>query len=234
MSHQPGHPPAANQGNKYYGQTSTPLQPTPGRPRQLPAVLPLTRRTSKKQQVLAMLLYSLISILILVSCLFTINSNIDKDPNSWFGLIKFCQTVVLVCVLAPATTLLCAALFGSWRGALVSCISIYSSIQITHLLNNHFWIDMSLASFWFLIPVFIVILLVGLSYDLRKYVGAPINVIVILLGALVLVVVLLFIAWKNGDPNGPVTMLYGGIVLIAPLWGLLTAGVEEIIQKCLA
>ncbi|WP_151759453.1 hypothetical protein [Dictyobacter vulcani] len=186
MSDQPGRPSPVHSGNNYYGQTSTPRQGAPLRPWQQPAVLPLTRRTSKKQQVLAMLLYSLISILILVSCLFTINSNIDKDPNSWFGLIKFCQTVVLVCVLAPATTLLCAALFGSWRGALVSCISIYSSIQITHLLNNHFRPDMSLVSFWFLIPVFIVILLVGLSYDLRKYVGAPIPVFVLFAGSICL------------------------------------------------
>lgn len=244
MSDQSERPSPVHSGNNYYGQTYTPGQATPVRPWQRPAVLPLTRRTSKKQQILAMLLYSLVSILTLVWCLFTITFNIDNHPNGSFAWVFWFQVMMLICVLAPATTLLCAVLFGSWRGALVSCISIYGSIQIMQLLNNHFWPDMSLGSFWFLIPVGIVTLLVGLSYDLRKYVGAPLNVFVLIAGAFVLIVVLFFMALANAapDPNGDydagafgAAMLACGVLfIILPSWVLLTLSVDKIIQKVLS
>ncbi|GHO85799.1 hypothetical protein [Dictyobacter formicarum] len=242
MSNQTNPPSAIDGGKRFYQANSVqeqippPFLPGPDAAALQPLAFPLIRRVSARLQVLGMLSYTLLLIFALTSCLFSLNTQPPDHPDGWLELAYFLQILFLVFVLTPASTLLSALFFGSWRGTLVSCISIYGSILLTHLLNHHFWDNMSPERFLFFIPIFIVTALVGLTYDLRKYANRGTSILTMVIAVPVLVVTFAFNAL---DPNASLAMDEGGgvfcctIFFLIPAWVLFAMGIESIIQKVL-
>lgn len=198
---------------------------------------PLIHRLPTRLHIPVMLLYSVLLIIALTSCLLALNTPLPNHPDTFQQSVQLFQELFLVYVLVPMSTLFCALFFGSWRGTLVSCISIYIGIQLTHLLNNRFWSDMNPGGFTFLIPVVLVTFLVGLSYDLRKRADVPLSIPIVLVASIILTFTLILVSW---DPNASYdgmdtiislccTMLY-----MIPVWTFFTVLTESLIQRALS
>lgn len=242
------HPPFPTPGEEHFYQASTsqaqvaPLQPLSldepiSQPTARTPAFPLMRMLPTRFQLPAMLLYAVLLIIAFTSCLLALSTPLPNHPDTFQQSMQLFQELFLVYVLVPMSTLLCALFFGSWRSTLVSCISIYISIQLTHLLNNQFWSDMSPGSFIFLFPVALVTFLVGLSYELRKRPGLPESIPIILVASIILAFTLIFV---DLDPNASYdgigffvslccTMLY-----MIPAWIFLAVLPEIIIPRALA
>lgn len=201
-----------------------------------PRFFPLTRQTSVSQQIFGMLLYSLLLMLSIMGCLLYLSKN-DPSGSLSFSSLSLLIDFILAVVLAPASTLLCALFFGSWRGIIVSFISIYGGIQLTHLLNNQFWSDTTLGSFSFLIPLLFVTFIVGLIYEFRKDASWWKGVLTMLVGAPI-VVFTFFMLIPDQFPGGmsPLAdLLFCGELLLLPVlilvWVVFLVGIETILPR---
>lgn len=133
-----------------------------------PLYFPLTRQAPNQMQVLGMLLYGLLSALSIAAfSLFIINHpsvtnfvQADGTMNSQ----AFLLAASAVCLLIPACSLLCGALFGSRRGILVSLLAVGGGLLITHILNYLPWSNQSFLS---LLGLPIAAFIVGLMYERR-------------------------------------------------------------------
>lgn len=257
-----GYPPAPAPGYGYppapaYGYPPMPVQPASASPKK-PIYFPITRGVSALVQVFDMLVYSLLAaicvMLIPLYLLksyennFSVYTNLDGSVNGLAVLL----TVVLVLLIVPACSLLCGAFFGSWRGLLVSLLSIGGGLLLGHLSDERLWNFSAFQTYLGLAPLPIAALIVGLFYDRRKYAAWWKSMLTMLLGASIIAVwlyILLFVFVTNNitllntttTTMTPQQLLAGvGIVygcfaiFLILLWTFLIAGIEGLIHNRIA
>ncbi|GCE07376.1 hypothetical protein [Dictyobacter aurantiacus] len=249
MPEQTNRPPTTP-GKKYFYQASaSQAQITPARsargsqpanssqPAGQALAFPVLPRLPAQIHIPVMLFYSVLLIIALTSCLFTVSTPLPFPPNVILELAQVFQTMFLTIVLAPASTLLCALFFGKWRGTLISCLSIYASIQLTHLLNPHFWSDISLVNFLFLIPVMLATFLAGRSYELRKGVNRSLSMFIMIVASIILAFTFIAINTNLNANYTDMNTMMGTCVaslLLTLAWILSMRVIERIVQKALS
>jgi hypothetical protein len=193
-----------------HGYGYPPIASAPPAPQKKPIYFPLTRRAPALLQIFGMLGYSLLlAISIMVIVLYLLGSyhqglsifiNVDGSTNGLAILL----VAVLALLIVPACSLLSGALFGSWRGLLVSLFSTGGGVLFAHLSNAQFLNNVtSIQPYLALAPLPISALTVGLIYDQRKYASWGKSFSIFLLGSAIICLwlfVLLFIASAN-SPN---------------------------------
>jgi hypothetical protein len=259
----PGSAPAPMPGYGYppapaYGYPPMPVQPAPAAvsPKK-PIYFPLTRGASALMQIFDMLVYSLLAaicvMLIPLYLLksyennFSVYSNADGSVNGLSILLTF----VLVLLIVPACSLLCGAFFGSWRGLLVSLLSIGGGLLLGHLSDDRLWNFSAFQTYLGLAPLPVAALIVGLFYDHRKYAAWWKSMLTMLLGSSIIVIwlyILLFVFVANNIAllNTTTTMtsqqllagvgiLYGCLaIFLILLWTFLIAGIEGLVHNRIA
>lgn len=164
-----------------------PPMPVPKLP--APIYFPLTRKAPVHMQIFGMLFYSLLMAISIMGILLYLASSyhpgltIFVNPSGEINGLAILLVVVLVVLVAPACTLLSGALFGSWRGLLVSLASIGGGFFITHLSNNQFETVPKIEGVLTLLGLPIAALIVGLIYDARKYAAWWKSMFTMMLGA---------------------------------------------------
>ncbi|MGH2509307.1 MAG: hypothetical protein ACRDHZ_18165 [Ktedonobacteraceae bacterium] len=148
---------------------------------------PLTRQVPSRLLFLGMLCYSLLMALGIMMLALSILNNPDsgsfvKVDGSTNGAAILLVSI-LVLFLMPACSLLCGALFGSWRGMLVSLLSIGGGIIITHFANHLFLTHQHLQSFLPLLGLPVAALVVGLIYERRTHAAWWKSMLTLMLGA---------------------------------------------------
>lgn len=235
-----------------------PLAPAAPAPSKKPIYFPITRGASALVQVFDILVYSLLTAI----CIMLIPLYLQKSSDESFSLytnpdgsvngLAILLTIVLVLLVVPACSLLCGALFGSWRGLLVSLLSIGGGILLGKLSDNRLWNLTAYQTYLVLAPLPITALIVGLFYDRRKYAAWWKSMLTMLLGSAIIAIwlyVILFVLVANNIdllnvPSSRLTpqqMLAGvGIVygcfaiFLILLWTFLIAGIEGLIHNRIA
>lgn len=157
---------------------------------------PLLRQAPVRTQCWGMLCYSLL----MAFSIMILGLSILNDPNAGSFITEdgsvngqaLLLTAVLIFLLMPGCSLLCGALFGSWRGMLVSLLSIGSGILMTHLSNNLLWNTQPIPSLLPLLGLPIAALVVGLIYERRRYAAWWKSLLTMMLGAAIVSIWLIF------------------------------------------
>lgn len=159
-------------------------------------IFPLTRNASVFNQILGISLYTLFMAFNFAANQFLsyLSYSQKKTDPIYDGTYWVCVLALLIWLFAfifPASTVLCGALFGSWRGTLISLLSIGGGLFIVHLLNSHFshledylnFSNQNLQSYLIAGPF--AALVVGLIYDFRRDVNWAKSMLTMLLGMMI-------------------------------------------------
>lgn len=238
----------------YPPMTATPAPASPKKP----IYFPLTRKASALVQTFDILVYSLLTaICIMLIPLYLeksyeTNFSVYMNPDGTANGLAILFTIVLVLLIVPACSLLCGAFFGSWRGLLVSLLSIGGGLVLAHLSDDRLWNLAAFQTYLPLIPLPLAALVVGLFYDRRKYAAWWKSMLTMLLGSAIIVIwlyVLLFVFVANNVSllNTSTTTLtsqqllagvgivYGCLaIFLILLWTFLIAGIEGLIHNRIA
>lgn len=231
------------------------MYPPPPRVKQ-PIRFPLTRHALVLLQVSGMLLYCLITALSFMGCALillkatTTSAGPYVNPDGSANLLSIVATCILVLFLVPAWSVFSGVFFGSWRGLIVSVVSIVGGFLITHLTDARF--GNPFATFQNYLPFAalpLAALAVGLVYDRRQYAVWWKSLLTMLLGAAVLLIWFFASIYISDVTSASITILAGNahmslqnyeafmaislgfvvLVFIIPL-GLLFAGFEALIH----
>lgn len=258
------YPPAGQQGPGY--PVNYPY--APGIPGYLPAPIlrkqkqpvrfPLTRKAPALLQIFGMLLYGLVMIICIMGCTLTLlrayvnNASVYLYSNGDRNDLSILITSVLILVLAPACSLFCGALFGSWRGLLVSAFSVSGGLLISHLTDARILnADTSMQTYLLYASLPLTALVVGLVYDNRVYAAWWKSMLTMFLGVALPVIASAALIYSQAAPDASlnaalihttaqsylttlaVIFAIASLILI-PLLGLLYAGIEGILHAIVA
>jgi serine/threonine protein kinase len=175
-----------------------------------PAIyFPLTRKASIYLQIVEMLLYSALMALCLMGIgLYWVHLSSDRSLYSnWNSNANAAIFFILIFIalVIPACSTLCGALFGSWRGLLVSLISIIGGLYLmrsTGFVFEALIVPQNYQSLVvLLIPFPLSAFIVGLLYDRRKYASWGISLSILLLGATIICLWFFLISLVAGVNN---------------------------------
>lgn len=161
-----------------------------------PLYFPLIRQLSVRSQCWGILCYSLL----MAFSIMILGLAILNDPNAGSfvtmdGSVNgqaLLLATALIFLLIPSCSLLCGALFGSWRGMLASLLSIGGGILMTHLSNNQLWNTQPIPSLLPLLGLPVAALVVGLIYERRIYAAWWKSMLTMILGAAIVSIWLIF------------------------------------------
>lgn len=242
-----------------YSYPPMPVQsaPAPASPKK-PIYFPLTRGVSVLVQIFDMLVYSLLAaICVMLIPLYLLKSyennfSVYANPDGSVNGLAILLTIVLALLIVPACSLLCGAFFGSWRGLLVSLLSIGGGLLLGHLSDDRLWNPTAFQTYLGLAPLPIAALVVGLFYDRRKYAAWWKSMLTMLLGASIIAVwlyILLFVVVANNitllntttttmtsqQLLAGVGVVYGCLaIFLILLWTFLIAGIEGLVHNRIA
>ena len=171
------------------GQPPYPYAYMPAPAVKAPLYFPLTRRAPLSVQWAGMLLYSLLIALSFMGiALYLVNASYGTTSIFTFSdggvnVLAILLVVALAFLVIPAGSLLAGALFGSWRGLLVSLAALGGGLLITHLSNNDFFRNFTVSGLLPLCGLPLSAFVVGLFYDFRKYAAWWKSMLVLMLGA---------------------------------------------------
>ncbi len=252
MSDQTEHQPDADQLNPHHNESSSHEQITPTLatspdpltwkplPKSEPPLLPrsiafpLTREAPALRQILGMLLYSLFMALNITGCQLFAYLSLKNPNDTFFWVLVLVVDTWLFVLILPASTTLCGALFGSWRGTLVSFLAISGGLLLTRLLNSPFsglqqYVNSAnLDLLPYMIPGLLATLLVGFLYDRRTRVNGAASVFPMMLG------VTITLCGIFGSPNltvesGPFTCCL--FLFLIPCSAFSMTGLEFVLRK---
>lgn len=207
---------------------------------------PLTRKASIRPQILGLFLYSLFMALNISANQILAYLNVSyvngfyvKNPTHAIDW-GFPLAVWLLMLTVPASTVLCGALFGSWRGALTSFFSIGGGLLLTHGFNHIFsglqdYLNASYIDFQpFLIPGILAALVVGLIYDFRHDENWGKSILTLLLGSTIVYFgfALLLTLMNPTGTWGPLALCL--FLFLIPCTAFLMVGTEWILQQIIA
>ncbi len=193
--------PQNQSGQEPLAAPSVPISPysyVPGQPMppyvsmlkaKAPLYFPLMRQVPTPRQFFDMFLYSvfmafsIMGVLLYLLNAYNSRSSVFVTSDGSSNGLSILLTFVLVLLVIPACSLLCGALFGSWRGLLVSLVSIGGGLFITHLINSQFGSGRGFASALPLLGLPIAALVVGLIYERRTYAAWWKSMFTLMLGA---------------------------------------------------
>lgn len=254
------YPPAGQAGPGFVLNYSyAPGIPVPVLPRKRrPIRFPLTRKAPALLQTFGMLLYGLVMIICIMGCALTLLRAYVNNASAYFyangslnGLSIFI-TGVLILVLAPACSLFCGALFGSWRGLLVSAFSVSGGLLISHLTDARILnADTSTQTYLLYASLPLTALVVGLVYDSRSYAAWWKSMLTMFLGVAIPVTAYAALTYSQAAPDASLSaslthtsaqsylatlaVILGIVSLILiPLLGLLYAGIEALLHTIVA
>lgn len=160
-----------------------------------PLYFPVLRKAPAYIQFCGMFTYSLfMAICLMVVSLPLISTqkqSLSPFVNADSGgpnIPNFLLAAVLFFLILPACSLLSGALFGSWRGLLVSISSVGGGIFITHLSNNQFWNNPPVATYLPLLAFPTAALVVGLIYERRQSAAWWKSLCIMMLGAAIIAI----------------------------------------------
>ena len=243
----------------YPAYRTYPPLPAPGKAKK-PLHFPLTRRAPVLLQSFGMLLYSLIMALGIMGCALTLLRAYVNNGNVYFNLdnsvngLSVLITCILVLILVPACSIFCGVFFGSWRGLIVSLLSVGGGALISHLTDPRI-INVNASPLYYLpfaaLPF--AALVTGLVYDRRKYAAWWKSMFTMFLGTAALVIwffVCVYFFDVNADDlsflaadahmtvqNYVAYLAFSfgcASLVIIPLLGLLFAAIEGLIHSILA
>ena len=224
-----------------------------------PIYFPLTRNAPPLLQIFGMLLYSLVTALCIMGCVLTMlkiyltNASLYLTPNGGVNGLSILLTIVLILFIVPACSAFSGALFGSWRGLLVSLFAVAGGVVVAHLTDDRFGNPDAYQGYLALASLPISALITGLIYDRRKYAAWWKSMFTMLLGMAIPVfwlVTLIFISEATSldlptlagsahlgsrDFLVVTAISLGFLACIAtPVLGLFVAGIEGIVHSIIA
>lgn len=224
-----------------------------------PIYFPLTRNAPPLLQIFGMLLYSLVVALCIMVCVLTMlkisltNASLYVYPNGSVNGLSILLTIVLILLIVPACSAFSGALFGSWRGLLVSLFAVAGGVVFAHLTDDRFGNPNAYQGYLALASLPVSALITGLIYDRRKYAAWWKSMFTMLLGMAIPVfwlAALIFISEATSldlstlaakahvgsrDFLVVTAISLGFLACIAtPILGLFVAGIEGIVHSIIA
>lgn len=223
-----------------------------------PIRFPLTRKASALLQIFGMLLYGLVMIICIMGCAATLlreyvnNASVYFYTNGNVNGLSVLITCVLILVIAPACSIFCGTLFGSWRGLLVSIFAISGGLFVSHLTDARI-IGASTDTQTYLIYASLPLaaLIVGLIYDNRVYATWWKSMLTMFLGVAIPTIAYAVLTYTKDASDASIgaalahtteqsfltsigIFLGCASLIIIPLLGLLYAGAEGLLHTIIA
>lgn len=160
-----------------------------------PLLFPLTRNASALLQIFGMLLYSLLLAISVMGCILGLfraaitNTSVYINADGSINSLSILLTIALLLLLIPAGSLFSGVFFGSWRGLLVSLISLGGGVVLAHVTDPRFGNpDATLLTYLPFAAPAITALVVGFVYGRRKYAAWWKSMFTMFLGTAVLLI----------------------------------------------
>ena len=154
-----------------------------------PLHFPLFRQAPVYIQTFEMVFYILVMALTIMGIVLSLYHNYQSgvsvlvNPDGTANGLAILLVILLVLLVIPACSLLAGALFGSWRGFIVSLFSFAGGLLISHLSNPAFWNTGAIQGYLVLAPFPLAALVVGWVYEHRKYAAWWRSMFTLMLGA---------------------------------------------------
>jgi hypothetical protein len=154
-----------------------------------PLHFPLFRQAPAYIQIFEMVFYIVFMAVAIMGIVLSLYHNYQSgvgvlaNPDGTANDQAILLVIILVLLVVPACSLLAGAIFGSWRGLIVSLCSLAGGLLISHISNPVFWNTSAIQGYLFLAPFPLAALVVGWVYERRKYAAWWRSMFIMMLGA---------------------------------------------------